>query len=166
LRARGRFRQPGDRDVVPLARSAEQRALVDRFVEALEDVYVDEVVSLLAEEARFAMPPEPVESPGRGAIGEFFGPFFSWARRLKLVATWANGQPAFGYYVWDPASSVFRANGVMGLDLREDRVACITRFGAPTCWRASNCLPCCSHEPAPEAATAPRGRDGDFAAAP
>jgi hypothetical protein len=38
--------------------------------------------------------------------------------------------------------------------------------GAPTCWPASNCLPCCSHEPGPEAATAQRGRDDDFAAAP
>ena len=130
LRARGSFRPP-DRDLVPLPRSAEEKALVDRFVDAFERVDINQVVSLLTEDARFAMPPEPIEFRGRTAVGEFLESFFSWGQQLKLVATRANGQPAFGYYLLDPATSTFRGNGLMVVALREDRVSSITRFGGP-----------------------------------
>jgi RNA polymerase sigma-70 factor (TIGR02960 family) len=130
-RARGSFRPPGGRDLAPLPRSAEERGLVDRFVEAFERADIDEVVSLLTEDARFAMPPEPIEFRGRTAIGEFLESVFFWGQGLKLVATRANGQPAFGYYVLDPATAAFGVNGLLVLALREDRVRSITRFGGP-----------------------------------
>jgi RNA polymerase sigma-70 factor (TIGR02960 family) len=129
VRARGSFRPAGDRDLAPLPRSAEERAIVDRFVEAFESVDIDQVVSLLTEDARFAMPPEPIEYRGRVAVGAFVQSLPFWGRPLKLLATRANGQPAFGYYVWDPATSVFRGNGIWVVDLRVDQVASITRFG-------------------------------------
>jgi RNA polymerase sigma-70 factor (ECF subfamily) len=129
LRARGTFRSPGDRDLVPLPRSVEETALVERFVEAFESVDVDQVVSLLTEDARFAMPPEPVEFHGRRVVGEFLSSLPFWGRPLKLLTTRANGQPAFGYYVLDRATSVFQGNGLMVLALQDDRVASITRFG-------------------------------------
>ena len=143
LRARSGFHLPGDRDLAPLPRSAEERAVIERFVEAFENVDIDEVVSLLTEDARFAMPPEPIEFRGRTAVAEFLESFLFWGRRFKLVATRANGQPAFGYYTLDPATSAFRANdeydsgedrgrcGLLVLALREDRVSSITRFGGP-----------------------------------
>jgi hypothetical protein len=75
------------------------------------------------------MPPEPIEFRGRTAVGEFLESFFSWGQQLRLVATRANGQPAFGYYLLDPATSTFRGNGLMVVALRKDRVCSITRFG-------------------------------------
>ena len=56
-------------------------------------------LSLLTEDVRLAMPPEPIEFRGRGSVGEFFKSFLSWGQKVKLVATRANGQPAFGYYL-------------------------------------------------------------------
>ena len=115
---------------MPLCRgSAEERSLVDRFVEAFERVDVDEVVSLLTEDARFAMPPEPIEFRSRTTVGEFIGCFLSWARELKLFATRANGRPAVGYCLLDPTTSAFRGNGLMFLDLRQEGVSRITRLG-------------------------------------
>ncbi len=130
LRARGGFRPP-DRELVPLPRSAEEKALVDRFVKAFESADVDQVVGLLTEDARFAMPPEPIEFRGRTAVVELLQSFFSWGQQLKLVATRANGQPAFGYYLLDPATSTFLGNGLLVVALREDQVSSITRFGGP-----------------------------------
>ena len=117
LRARGTFRAPEDRDLVPLPRSAVERAVAERFVEAFESVDIDQVVSLLTEDARFAMPPEPIEFHGRSAVGEFVSSLPFWGRPLKLVATRANGQPAFGYYVLDQATSAFQGNGAPGRGL-------------------------------------------------
>jgi RNA polymerase sigma-70 factor (ECF subfamily) len=100
-------------------------------------------VSLLTEDARFAMPPAPMEFRGRTAVGEFLESFLTWGQRFKLVATRANGQPALGYYVFDPATSDFRVDdesdrgerrgryGLLVLTLREDRVSSITRFAGP-----------------------------------
>ncbi|HTW09466.1 MAG TPA: RNA polymerase subunit sigma-70 [Acidimicrobiales bacterium] len=131
LRARGTFRAPEDRDLVPLPHSTEERAVAERFVEAFESVDIDQVVSLLTEDARFAMPPEPIEVHGRSGVGEFVSSLPFWGRPLKLVATRANGQPAFGYYVLEQATSVFQGNGLLVLALHNDRVASITRFGGP-----------------------------------
>jgi RNA polymerase sigma-70 factor, ECF subfamily len=129
VRARGTFRPPGDSDLVPLPRTAEERALVHRFVEAFESADIGQVLSLLAEDVRLAMPPEPIEFRGRGAVGEFFKSFLSWGQKVKLVATRANGQPAFGYYLFDRSTSAFRGNGLLVVSLREAQVCCITRFG-------------------------------------
>ena len=129
VRARGSFCPPGGSDLVPLPRTAEERALVARFVEAFESADIGQVLSLLSEDVRLAMPPEPIEFHGRAAVGEFFKSFLSWGQRVKLVATRANGQPAFGYYLLDPSTLAFQGDGLLVVSLREDQVSCITRFG-------------------------------------
>ena len=131
LRARSGFNPPVGRDQVPLPRSAEERQLADRFVDAFESVDVDKLVALLTEDACFAMPPEPIEFHGPLAIAGFVQSLPFWGRPLKLVESRANGQPAFGYYVFDRATSVFQGNGLMVLGLRADGVSGITRFGGP-----------------------------------
>jgi hypothetical protein len=45
-----------------------------------------------------------------------------------LVATRANGQPAFGCYLRDPHTPIGHAYGLMVLTLRGDRVAGLTGF--------------------------------------
>jgi RNA polymerase sigma-70 factor (TIGR02960 family) len=129
LRARAGFPPSGGRDTLPLPRSAPEIALVDRFVNAFESSDIDEIVALLTDDARVAMPPEPWEYHGPQAIGAFFESLSIWGRPRKLVATRANGQPAFGYYVWDPASAAFLASGILVLELGADGIAAVTRFG-------------------------------------
>jgi len=45
-----------------------------------------------------------------------------------LIPVRANRQPAFGVYVRDPATGVFRANGMLVITLTGDRIRAMTRF--------------------------------------
>ena len=47
---------------------------------------------------------------------------------LRLVATRANDQPAFGCYLPDPQVALARAYGLLVLTLRGDRISAITWF--------------------------------------
>jgi hypothetical protein len=77
------------------------------------------------------MPPEPHEYQGHAAIAAFLRTRALWtsARGLRLVATRANGQPAFGYYVGDPNCGVARAGGLLVLGVEGTAICELTRFG-------------------------------------
>ena len=95
---------PPVRDRAPLPQSASERELVGRFADAFENGSVEEMLALLTDDAWVTMPPEPFEYQGMAAIEEFFTQAFRARgdRNDRLVATRANGQPAFGHYVGDP----------------------------------------------------------------
>ncbi len=114
-----------------LPESPVQRALLTSFSDAFERGDIDAVVALLTDDAWIRMPPEPHEYQGAAAIAEFLRTRELWGsgRRIRLVPTRANGQPAFGYYVSDPHCGVTRAGGVLVLSLQGDAIAAITRFG-------------------------------------
>ncbi|WP_323376289.1 sigma-70 family RNA polymerase sigma factor [Streptomyces sp. RB17] len=125
----GRLPAP-DRDRAPLPRSTRERALVARFVDALENSDVDGLLALLTEDARLTMPPEPLEYQGHTAIARFYGALPWWGgQALRLLSTRANGQPAFGSYLREPGSPDAHAYGLVVLTLRDDRISAITRFG-------------------------------------
>jgi RNA polymerase sigma-70 factor (TIGR02960 family) len=121
-------RDRGPQDPPPPG-SAAERELVGRFARAFESGDLDTVVTLLTDDARLTMPPEPVEYQGAAAIRAFFStvPAGGELERLKLVATRANGQPAFGCYLRMPEGPL-RAYGLMVLTLARGRVAAITGF--------------------------------------
>ena len=81
----------------PAAAAAAERDLAERFARAFTDGDVDGVVSLLTDDAWLAMPPAPHEYVGTAAIAEFLRTSIGWwgARRMELIPTRANGQPAF-----------------------------------------------------------------------
>ncbi len=121
--------RPADRDRAPAPRSPRERAVVGRFVDAFESADIDRLVALLTEDATLTMPPEPLEFQGGAAIADFFTSFGWWrADMARLVPTRANGQPAFGYYLYDPMTSISRINGLVVLTLEGDRISAITRF--------------------------------------
>ena len=76
------------------------------------------------------MPPVPLEYQGRELATQFFTLAFRNRRRFRLVATRANGQPAFGVYVYDRHAPVLHANGLIVLTLAGDQISTITRFDA------------------------------------
>lgn len=120
---------PGDRERAPVPRSPRERAVVGRFVDAFESADVKRLVELLADDAWLAMPPEPVEYQGRTAIAEFYTSLGWWGAQVaKLVATRANYQPAFGYYLRDHATPIAYLHGLFVLTLEGDQIARITRF--------------------------------------
>jgi predicted SnoaL-like aldol condensation-catalyzing enzyme len=122
---------PPVRDRAPLPQSTSERELVGRFADAFENGSVEEMLALLTDDAWVTMPPEPVEYQGLVAISEFFTQAFvaRGERTDRLVATRANGQPAFGHYIGDVHAPVARAVGVIVLTLEGDRISRLTRFG-------------------------------------
>jgi RNA polymerase sigma-70 factor, ECF subfamily len=106
------------------------RHVVEGFVAAWERADVDAIVSMLARDAVFAMPPEPTWFSGREAIGAFFAavPLAPEMPRHRLVPTWANGQVAFGDYSWDAERNEFVRHGITVLTLRGRQIAGITTF--------------------------------------
>jgi RNA polymerase sigma-70 factor (TIGR02960 family) len=122
---------PLGRERAPLPSSTHERELVAGFADAFEAGDLDRVLALLTDDAWVTMPPEPFEYQGPEAIAAFLGQAFAtrWQERHRLVATRANGQPAFGHYIPDPQAGIVRGVGVLVLTLEGQRIAQITRFG-------------------------------------
>ena len=119
---------PGTPPPPPLNSAAEQE-LVARLVEAFDAADVDGLVALMTEDAWLRMPPVPLEYQGRKLVGEFFATVaFRQGRRYRLVATRANGQPAFAVYLRDPMTRVSRAFGLLVVTLAGTQISAITRF--------------------------------------
>jgi RNA polymerase sigma-70 factor (TIGR02960 family) len=124
-------RLPTSRERAPLPRSARERELLGRFAEALENADVDSVVALMTDDALLTMPPEPLEYEGHAAIAEFLFDRLGGLghRRIQLVPTRANAQPAFGFYIEEAHAPIARFYGVLVLTLQGDRISALTRFG-------------------------------------
>jgi ketosteroid isomerase-like protein len=98
-----------------------------RWADAWQAGDVDAIVAMLAADARYSMPPLPEWYRGRGEIRAFLlrGPLQS---RWRFLPTTANGQLAFGTYLWDHAAGAYVPGGLDVLTLRDRCVAEITAF--------------------------------------
>ena len=105
--------------------------MVDRFVDVFQSGDLDRVIELLSDDAHFRCRPSRSSATGPQPIAEYLRWRRFWGPGLQLVATRANGQPAFGYYVSEPGTSASRLNGLMVLTIVGDRVSTLTRFGGP-----------------------------------
>jgi RNA polymerase sigma-70 factor (TIGR02960 family) len=127
---------PGGRERAPLPRSARERELVGRFAAAVERGDIEAALSLLTDEARLTMPPQPLEYQGREAIGAFL--YHRAELRgtpLRVVPTRANTQPAFGCYIPDAHAAIARPYGLIVLTLEGDAIAAITWFADTAVFR-------------------------------
>jgi RNA polymerase sigma-70 factor, ECF subfamily len=108
------------------------REVVDGYVEAWERGDVEALVAMLAEDATMAMPPLPTWYRGREAVAAFLRarPLAGEAR-WRLVPARANGQLAFGHYIWDEEKRSFTPHGLNVLSLRGARIQEITAFLTP-----------------------------------
>jgi RNA polymerase sigma-70 factor (ECF subfamily) len=117
-----------EREQAPAPGSAAERELVERFTRAFEAKDVPGIVGLLTEDVWLTMPPIPLEWQGRDLADRFLTATAIPLKRPRLVATRANGQPAFGLYVRDPQAPILHATGLLVLTLARDRICAITRF--------------------------------------
>jgi len=104
---------------------------VERYVRALEDADIDAVVSMLAEDATWSMPPFPAWYQGHEAISRFLaaGPFTA---RWRHLPTEANGQPAVACYAWDEATGAYVAQVMDVLSLDGEQITAVTAFIDPS----------------------------------
>jgi RNA polymerase sigma-70 factor (ECF subfamily) len=121
-----------ERGQSPAPGSAAERELVERFTRAFEAKDVHGIVGLLTEDVWLTMPPIPLEYQGHDLADRFLTATALWLERPRLVATRANGQPAFGIYVRDPQAPVMHAIGLLVLTLAGDQISAITRFDTST----------------------------------
>jgi RNA polymerase sigma-70 factor (ECF subfamily) len=124
-----RLAEDRDREAPPPPNSDAERELVEQFTRAFEAQDVDGIVALLTEDVSLTMPPLPFEYVGPEGARLFLAAAVAYqGPRPRLIATRANGQPAFGLYIRDPRAGIFHALGVLVITLAGGRIAAITRF--------------------------------------
>jgi RNA polymerase sigma-70 factor, ECF subfamily len=104
------------------------RALVARYMDALDRGDVDAIVGMLADDATWSMPPYPQWFQGHEEIRAFLvdGPM---RERWRHAAAYANGQVAVCCYRFEDGAFVPAVLDV--LTLRGDRIAAVTAFVTP-----------------------------------
>src|SRR6266496_2973082 len=111
----------------PASGSPAEQAIVAEFVRAYESGDRDALVALLTDDVFVSMPPIPLEYQGRDAVARFYASIIRPGRRVDLVPTRANGQPAFGTYLRAP-TGIRHGTGLLVLTLTGDRICAYTRF--------------------------------------
>jgi len=116
-----------EREPAPAPDSTSEQALVAEFVRTYESGDLEALVALLTDDVFLSMPPIPLEYQGRDVVARLFASIFGSGRRVDLVPTRANGQPAFGVYLRAP-TGIRHGTGLFVLTLTGDRICAFTRF--------------------------------------
>ena len=119
--------------------STAERALVARYVEATERGDAQAIAAMLAEDARFTMPPEPGLYLGRDQIVSTWveGGFGTDALgAFRCLTAHVNRQPAVACYVRRPGEEAFTALSLDVLRIADGEIADITTFHSATTFPA------------------------------
>ena len=105
----------------------DQRALLDRYVDAFERYDIEALVALLHDDATMSMPPLSLWLRGPDAIGRWWRGHGAACRGSRLMPTvaQANGSPAFGLYRRVSSGGDF---GLQVVELGEGRIRAIHTF--------------------------------------
>ena len=106
----------------PAQISESQAQLLDRYVDAFQRYDVDELATLLCEDATFSMPPYALWLRGPEAVRKWLLGRGSGCRGSRLVPTAACGSPAFGQYRPSPEGG-HKPWALVVLELSGDRIA-------------------------------------------
>jgi RNA polymerase sigma-70 factor (ECF subfamily) len=109
---------------------AEDRALVDRYVEAFERFDIEALVALLHEDATLSMPPHPLWVQGREQIRRWWCEHRALCGTSRLVPVAASGSPALAVYRAGPDGSR-DAFALQVLDVEGGRIRDLTTFVGP-----------------------------------
>jgi RNA polymerase sigma-70 factor, ECF subfamily len=104
-------------------------ALLAKYVAAFEAYDISALVTLLHDDAHQSMPPFAMWVQGAENIGRWMvqpGP--SACRGSRLVATSANGRPAFAQYRPDPNGDGFYGWALQVLDITDGRITALNFF--------------------------------------
>lgn len=111
----------------------QERALLNRFMDAHERADTAAFAELLSEDVRLTMPPLPFWFAGRAAVVTFAEDAFRpgsplYQSEWRGVPTRANRQPAVAGYIRLPGESLFRAQVLNVLRVEDGKIAEITAF--------------------------------------
>ena len=121
------------REPPPASGSHTEKKVVERLTRAFETADVAGIVALLTDDAWLTMPPLPMEYQGPELAARFLtATAFRPGCTARLIATSANRQPAFGFYVRDPQAGVVHTVGLLVLTLSGARICALTRFDGAT----------------------------------
>ncbi|MGH2775232.1 MAG: RNA polymerase subunit sigma-70 [Actinomycetota bacterium] len=111
--------------------NAEERALLERFIDAHERCDAEAAVAIAAQEIRITMPPNPFFFEGLDEIAPLLERAFGQDRDgdWRLVPTRANRMPTAASYLRRPGDSEFRAFKFDVLRIENDTIVEITTFG-------------------------------------
>jgi RNA polymerase sigma-70 factor, ECF subfamily len=115
--------------------TAEERTLLQRYMDAHERADINTLAELLREDALLTMPPHPMWFVGRASIVAFSAEVFDPASplyhgRWRSVPTRANRQPAAAHYVQRPGDFAYRAQCLDVLRIEDGKVVEITTFAS------------------------------------
>jgi RNA polymerase sigma-70 factor (ECF subfamily) len=116
-----------------LAEPAEpdRRALLERFVAAIENADANALAELLRDDAVLEMPPQLAWFIGRQAVARVTAlHFFTEPGGLQLVPVTANGQPAFAIYQREP-DGAYHAHAVLMPTVTTTGIAHMVSFVNP-----------------------------------
>lgn len=111
--------------------SQELQTLLERYVTLWEQADIPGLVALLQEDAWFTMPPFPAWFEGRANVAAFYYSTV-FARKSagawRLLATRANGRPAFAMYIRREGEDKHRLYGLLALDVVDRQIASTIAF--------------------------------------
>jgi RNA polymerase sigma-70 factor, ECF subfamily len=108
-----------------------ERALADRYAAAFESGDIDGLLRLLRADVVLEMPPQLTWFTGSDAVGRFLAARVrEYAGRLRMLPTWANGQPALAKYVRD-ADGAYRPHNLHLLSGTADGIGHIVAYNEP-----------------------------------
>jgi RNA polymerase sigma-70 factor (ECF subfamily) len=106
---------------------ADQQDLLARYVDAFERYDIERLVALLHEDAIQSMPPYAMWMRGRDEIGRWFLGAGIGCAGSRLIATEANGCPAFGQYRVDPNGG-HTPWAIQVIEVSGDRISAFNAF--------------------------------------
>jgi RNA polymerase sigma-70 factor (TIGR02960 family) len=113
------------------AMGEEERALLERFIDAHERCDAAAAVAIAAQDIKVAMPPNPVWFDGLDAVGSLIERAFGPDRdgEWRLLPARVNRMPAAASYLLRPGDTVYRAFKLDVLRIADGAIAEITTFG-------------------------------------
>jgi RNA polymerase sigma-70 factor (TIGR02960 family) len=106
---------------------AARREVTRRYMDAWEAGDVEAIVAMLTDDAKYSMPPLTAWYEGPDGIRAFLVEAMA-AGRWRFLPARANGQLAFGTYLWDEDKGGYVAAGLDLLFLRGTNVAEVVSF--------------------------------------
>jgi RNA polymerase sigma-70 factor (ECF subfamily) len=113
-----------------------ERAVLRRYMSAVERADLSAVAALLAEDVRATMPPYPLWFQGRETVMAALAESWderseTYVGRFRMVPTRANGHLAAAVYLRGPGEVAYGAAAIGVLGIEGDRIVEITAFHEP-----------------------------------